>query len=409
MAPRVLIATILLMTVLAGCTASNNGGNSTSGGSTPPTGSATVTNEQAQGLLATAATDLPEQVGVTMALTQGSATVLTITADFDNATQTSDITMTGDLGALVPATEAGAAGGQLPKSFEIFSTKTQFVLTANGTAFVLSTEQLQQFSKEAGGASGSGSPASWASAGSSPFAPHELFQNLTGANATVTSVTPTTWKGQSAVQVDAQITNGSGQKENVTVVLSTGSQPRILHLESSDIHGLPAGTRASADFAYGADVKVQPSPATSRAASLAYSSQPQQGDANGNVWTFTASGGVSPSDVQVVLKNASSGMGGSGGMASGMDYAKMPELFHVALSDAPKTQDGITVSYADNDHDGTVSKGDTVTITMGQDAPPATPILYDAKSGTYVVPGVGLLALVGVAAFVALALRRRAA
>jgi uncharacterized protein (TIGR03382 family) len=74
------------------------------------------------------------------------------------------------------------------------------------------------------------------------------------------------------------------------------------------------------------------------------------------------------------------------------------------LSEGTKSQDGATLTFTDADHDGKVSKGDTLRFDGGEGA---RVVLYDTKTGTYVVPGPALLFALAGLGVAALLLRRR--
>jgi hypothetical protein len=381
---RVLLLTAVL--ALAGCA----GSNPTPGTPTPPS---TVTNEQALAALDAAAQKMPEKYGMELTIVKGSTTLLSLKGAFDNASGTSYAEITADPGALGNPAAASLAP-LLAKGFTVYSTKDGGVYLANGTAIAF--------------------PPSGEQAGGIPSPDKTEFgkflQPLNGPfkdtlrsdKVHVTNATAITHKGQPAMELNLTSTENN-QTVTGTVILYA-NPPRLAHIEST-IPPDPkspqdpyAGGRATADFAYDADVTLAPTPAVLRALGLAYATR---GDgANATTWTFATSGGVATSDADAQVKNASAASSGA------MDPASIPTAWSLKLSDGNRTQDGVTLAFTDADQDGKVSKGDTLRIEWTTHARPIL-VLHDDVTGTYVVPGAGAIAVPLALAAAALLLARR--
>jgi hypothetical protein len=112
------------------------------------------------------------------------------------------------------------------------------------------------------------------------------------------------------------------------------------------------------------------------------------------VWTFQSSGGIALSEVLAEV-----------GMPSSPGESVEPE-WTMPLSEGSKTEGGVTLAFEDVDGDGTVSVGDTLTITRDENSYAAV-TLMDTVSGYRIVPGLGVLFAALALAGVALLARRR--
>lgn len=404
---RVILLTLVAAAVaLAGCGANDGtGGNGTSGGNTPnEQPPQDISESQAQTLLQSASGGMPETFGMRVTVTKAGAQLMTMNGAVDNATGRSYFEIKMDPSVLQGSEEQDESSAQmaatLANGFSFYATKTGIVYLINDTAFSFPATE-------------SGSNSFVPSPDESPFGeflnPAEAFGGL-GDNVTVKSVRPITYKGKAAYEIQASIKGEDDALSNATIVLYK-DPARLARIEGDipagdDEDDQLAGGHAVMEMDYD-DVKVDVPERVLRAAGLQYDGGGFSfgGGDEPKVWTFKANGSIPLSEVEVQVKDASAMQNGDGGFDS---LSKAPTLWSMKLSDGTKTQDGVTLTFTDADHDNKVSAGDTLRIE-GQDGNGAEPqvVLYDAKTGTYVVPGAGLvlsaLALVGVA----LLLRRK--
>jgi hypothetical protein len=389
MALRLVLGIGLLASLLAsGCT--QPGSNAPNA---PP-----MSVDQAQALVEAAPAKLPDQYGLVMTVTSGSRTLLTVNGTLDNATRTSYLEMRGDADALggPSAARSSQARAYLASGVEIYSTPSGSLYLANGTAFTFARGERM---------GGVVPPPD-----QGPFASFlDPAHAFAGHNVTVTSVTPTTYKGQPAARI-AATTNASGQVVNATFVVYTASG-RLAHVDTtipssnaSSATDPLAGDAVSVDILYDTEASALVPTAVTRALGLSYTSDRQPfGSARGPVtWTFRVSGGVPASDVEAQVKSAAPAAYGSGS-----DPSKAPTLWSLRLSDGSRTEDNVTITFHDNDRDGKVSANDTLVIDAANGTAAPAVVLLDSATGTYVVPDAGVAAALAAGVVVALAARKR--
>lgn len=365
-----------------------------------------MSSAEAQALLAGAAKDHPEKVGVTLiARSAAGAEVLNMKASIDNTSKKAFFEVTGDPAVFGAQAQAGAAFFRT--GLAIYSSPEGSLYLANGTAYVFppatAAGQPQGFI-----------PSPERSGLGDFFDPADTVAQL-GENVTIKSATAITHRGEAAVRIEVE-TLDKGKPVNGTLIVFQ-SPPRLARYEGRMPLGNETGTsqtppvlrdaRATADIFYDDDVKVEPSNAAKRALALAYSSNKGIFDPDPSapaVWTFQVSGGVALADIEVHVKNA---LDATPSASSMPDLAAAPNLGTMKLTDGSKTIAGVEFRFADADGDGKVSKGDTLTATRGEGAQDVKTFLYDTTTKTYVVPGVGVLALLALAGVAAMAMRRR--
>ncbi|MEA3199404.1 MAG: hypothetical protein QOE90_832 [Thermoplasmata archaeon] len=393
MSRSLLLALVAGAILLAGCTG-NNGG--TPGSQTPP--GSTLTADSAQAMLASALQSPPDRFHVAIQFWKGTDLVATSNATYLNDTKEAYLEVGGGLvGRLSPT-------GSLPfSSLTVYKGPNGIVASGPSTSLVLPPENASgQSSLLLNQARGSGL-APFLSGGSA-------LAYLEGDQVKVQSVEPTTCAGQSAVRVTFNHTVQS--QSNVAVAdLLTTQPPRLCHLETTmptraNAQADPtSGASVRADFLYDSQVPAIPA-AAKDALGLLYEKSGATNTSH-QVWTFKGAPVRSLSDVSIEVKQPSDSSSGPAGF-SFPDYPTMTTAWSMTLDQSPKTQDGLTLAFADNDHDGKVSAGDTLTIDNANgDLPPI--VLKDLKTGTYVVPGPGLALGLGVLALAALLARGRRA
>lgn len=385
--PRTLLILLALGLALAGCT--NKGSDTTS--STPPT--AVNSTAQAQSLLMAALQSPPSRFSVEMGFWHGTQEVATSKATYLNESGETYLVASGAL--LNQLKALGVSADEVA----IYKGPTGFAVTTNGTTLVLPPESQ-----------GGQSTALMGQARNSGLAPFlsgpGALAYLQGEQVQVKSVEPTTCNGEPATRVTFNHTV-QAQENVATADVLAGSPPRLCHLETS----LPTRANAQADPLNGANVRadfryeseVAAIPADAKAPLGLLYQKSSATDPKHQVWTFQGASGRTPAQVSIEVKDASAASGSAG--FGFVNYAAMPTAWSASLDQLPKTQDGVTLAFADNDHDGKVSAGDTLTLdTTGDQLPPV--LLKDLATGTYVVPGPGALAGLAVLGVAALLLRR---
>lgn len=393
--------------VLAGCAGTGNHNGLTT--STPTADQ--LTPSGAQSMLAAAVAGVPDQFAMSAGLYKGSTQTLAFNASFDNVSKTSYVELHGDPSALGQATQGSAATSSILKDgFSLYISKEGSLYLANGSAFVFPP----------GNASKSSSlvPSPERSPFNQFFDPEHVIGAFQGSNVTVLSVEPITCHDQAAVRVVFS-SSVSNQTTNATADLFNANPPRICHLETILPHsGGPTadplgGASTRVDFYYNGELGIKVPEAATRSLGLRYSSDKPAFSHGGSsdqpsdvTWTFEHDGGIATSDAVVEVKdleNAST----SSSANSIPNVGAMPTLWSMKLSEGTKTQNGVTLTFTDNDGDHKVSPGDTLLIHTDAGQAPATVALKDAKTGVYVVPGPGLALVLGLVGLAALAFRRR--
>lgn len=395
--------------LLAGC-ATDTGGNDDNGGGTPPP---TPSTAQAEDMLQQAAAGMPDKFGARIAITRGSQSLMTMNGTFDNATGTSYLEMRGDPAALqaLGGDEAdmgmGGFGETIANGITLYSGPEGALYIINGTALVFPPDNETD---------DGGSPSPIPRPEDSPlggfFDPEDGLGALGAANVTVSDVRPTTFRGRAAVQMTVS-GMGMDEADNGTATVTVFTNPvRIARVEgdapsTGDNPADPfAGARYSAEFFYEGEAGMEVPENVRRAVGLSYESDanPFMQSEGPTTWTFLASGGIPLAEVEVQVKNASEGDADPSDFSS---VGQLPTAWTLRLSDKTRTQDGVTLTFTDADNDGKVSKGDTLQIQAPEGEMPPTVVLYDTKTGTYVVPGPAMLLGLAALGLAAMLLRRR--
>lgn len=160
-------------------------------------------------------------------------------------------------------------------------------------------------------------------------------------------------------------------------------------------------SRVVASFLYEGEVTYTVPERVLRAHSLAFNRSAPFAGAATDTWTFLSGGVIPLSDMEVRVLRPAAG-------ANASDPTKGTLLWSVPLAPGTGSRLNVTLTFDDADHDGRVSKGDTLRIDRATaDARSFLVALFDKVSGTYVLPGAGLLALLAGLAVVAAAARAR--
>ena len=405
--PRFLLLVFLAAAVaLAGCQEAAN--DLTDNEDAPP---AQVTNEQARAMLTEAGQNMPDKFGMKMSLTKNGQELMAMDGAFDNTTETAYMEIKVDPAI---ADQGGEDGGDAEDLAALVQNGLTLYMTPEGVVYIINDTAFAFPAGEEGEDSFVPSPEE------TPFGefldPTEAFGDI-DENVTVTSVRPITYKGKAAYEIQATLRGEEDEATNGTFTVYA-SPKRLAKIEADMPEGEDAsdplsGGHAVVDLLYDDEVDIKVPERATRAAALRYDGGGFDfggGSDDGKTWTFQASPGTVPlGEVEAQVKDVSS----MGDEAGGPDsFSRAPTLWSMKLTEGTKTQDGVTLTFTDADNDGKVSMGDTLRIT-GEDAngmPPQV-ALYDTKTGTYVIPGAGLLlvalALAGAAALAG-AMRGRA-
>lgn len=402
---KAILALLVATAVLAGCASNDNNTNtsstpvsttttsSTPASSTPasstPVSSTPVSStpssptptgtpqQQAETLLAQAAQQPANSFAITWTATNGTTLA---TGKFVNDTAHQTMLFTLDLRVADP--EASLAAGEIT----FYTTPAGTVWLLNGTAYALAPQQSEAFGQSA--------PQPEKIGGS--------FEESPFANGTVTSVTSTTYKGLAAYDVAGTDEHGAP----IHVVLYK-NPTRFAYIEgradAESTMDMPQLANSTMRLEF-LETSVAPTPSTTvtRAMGLVHDSTATMGTLNGT-WTFRANGSLPVSDVRLVILAPSEESMSGAGMP---DPRTSTPVWNVTLASLPHSEGGVSATFSDNDHDGKVSYGDTLTLTQS-DQGQYIAALYDPQTGTFVVPGFGLLAGLGVLVLAAIALRRR--
>lgn len=348
-------------------------------------------------MLLAASSSMPDKFGLSLLVTASGKNVMSLKGTFDNASEVAYLEIKGDPAAF--GEQAATAGAFLEEGLSIYTSKEGSFYLSNKTAFVFppsSEETTGGFipSPEDG-----------------PLAaytnPTTVLGNFANDEVQVKTVTPTVFRGRPAVDL-LVTTMQDNESVDATVTLFT-DPPRLAQIKTTlprdaDNPQSPlSSANALAEFFYDDEVTLAIPQAAARSVGLAYKSESSQ---SGTTWSFLGSAGIALSEVEAHVKDGSSAGEGASGMT---DIAGLPTLWTMKLSEGSATKNGVTITFTDADSDGKVSKGDSLTYVVGEDAEGSpSVILFDNVTGTYVVPGFGFVALVLGALVVALVLRRKA-
>ena len=421
---RFLILALVGALTLAGCAddAGTDTGGTTPATTTPATTSTntptTVTTPDGDGdgdaaagraLFDDAVANMPPQYGLDMVFDKDGTELMTLRGAFDNESETAFMTITMDPAAL------GGTGD--PSSEELLAEGFSMYMSPDG-AYYLVGDMAFVFSGDA--ASGGFIP----SPEESPFAEFTDPNSFLGGgdesddeDITVNSMEPTTWKGKPAVRMEVESTDEDGETTTgVVIVYTEPRRPAHMEMEipqsTDEDTGQPdplSGGTATLDFLYDDEVDVQVPEGAERALGLAYASDVNpfggpsgQSDWHFENWTFTGDAGIDLAEIEVQVKDDSSGEASS----DPTSLSELPTLWSMALADGSATQGTLTLTFHDEDASGTVSAGDRLAIVDESGEKP-TVVLYDMVAQRYVVPGPALFALLGALGAAVLLLRRR--
>lgn len=385
-----LLLSVVFAVVVAGCAEGPGGGGEL----------ATPSTSEAAALFGQAAENMPDVYGVTMKVTRDAKELMTAEGVFDEARQTGYFTIKMDA-SLAEGSGEGGMGMSFPEEgFGMYTSpegsafvvgKSITVMPPGENAFMSQAEENEGFAAIAD--------------------PDELFEEMTESNFTVTSVTSTELRGKPALKLEGTFVDDEEGPQNVTVYLFQ-EPTRIARLEMvapADEEEF-AGALMTMDVLYDDEISAEVPDAVRRAMGLRYQSDRQafggfgsggSGSEDGpETWTFQADGGIALAEVAAEVGE---GMGGVGGMDGDEET---PPLWTMKLSEGSKSEEGLTLTFADVDGDGTVSQGDTLTIERGEGAEHLSVALRDLATGYKVTPGAGLGLLLVAFAFAGLVARR---
>lgn len=376
-----LAATIAVL--LAGCAEGIPGND----GGIPP--SQVPSTSEAAGLLAQASGAIPDRYGVTMTVTRDAVSLADIDMLMDEPAQTAYFRIRFDPTFLASQADEGEMGmtGFDPAALQDISVYD----SPQGSAFLVNGTVLL---------SPPGENNEWMGGddGLSALTDPESLLDALGENVNITNVTPTTLRGRPAIKVEGTQTDEDGTHP-FTVWLFT-EPTRVARIEmpvpADEDEPELAGATMSMDMLYDDEVTLAVPDDITRALSLRFTSDRAAfsfgGDEQGaETWTFEASGSIPLDEVQAEIG----------------DMADAVPTWTMKLSDTTKTQDGLTLTYADKDADGKISAGDTLTIARTDDATGTQVSLRDLETGYRIVPGAGLWLLSAAIAGAALVARRR--
>lgn len=395
-ASRVLLLTLASLSIaLAGCTIP------TPGGDTPIDLGSQLDNAGAKTLIDQAvAASATGKHGFAMKAEKGGQIAAEVTSGADPAAGVTLMTMKGKPEFFSDPDDdpnGGQSAGMFATGFTIYATKTGSVMHANKTAYAFTNE---------GSSSTQPDPSKDAT---EAFDAKEILGDI--KNGTVKSVKLVAHKGKAAAEivVDTKDENNQAMTLTVTVYRDPARVAKVTGTNPGDPkkpNDPWKGATMTMDFLYDSEVTVTPSEAILRAAALAYKSQDQfAGAGPKQTWTFAGTGGIALTEVEVHAKTRPPQSSGDNAPPP-PEPDKTANLWTMKLSDKTKSQDGTTVTFTDKDNDGKVSKGDTLVIEMTGSNPPML-VLFDAKTGTYVLPAGGLVAALAALLVAGIVLRRR--
>lgn len=384
-----LLLVVALTLVFAGCAEGPAGG-----GVAPPT--EVPSTAEAAGVLAQASSSVPDRYGVTMDIARAGVSLARMEAVVNEPAKTSYFSIRFDPAFLASQTDDEEMGmsGFDPSVFRdvsVYSSPEGNALLVNGT--VLLTEPGEQTPWSSSGEGG----------GEDPLGdltdPEGILEEL-GENVTITSVTPTTLRGKPAIQMEGTQTDEDGAHPFTVWLFTEPTRVARLQMALPEDEEDPAmsGATMTMDMLYDDEVTLAVPAGLTRALGLRFESDRSGGafslggsEENApETWTFQASGGIPLAEVQAEV----------GSM--GDDEA----LWTMPLTAGTKTQDGVTLTFHDNNNDAKVSEGDTLTIARGDEGMGMQVALRDLETGYRIVPAGGLLLGVALAG-AAIAARRR--
>lgn len=391
MQPRLLLLGMAVIGVaLAGCAENTTTPGDDAG--TPPTN--VPSTMDAAALFAAAAEGVPDKYGMKLAATKDGAPLMTADSVYDEPAKTAFFRIRMDPEFLARSGQGAQAPGMDPSMLENLAVYT----SPQGNAFLANdTVMLSEPSEDAFGGAAEDNDGLEALTD-----PEELLSGFGEDNFTVTSVTPTTLRGRGALKLDATVTD-EGRAQNVTVWLFQ-NPTRVARVEAL-IPGAPdaedddadefAGAMMEMDFLYDTEVTLAVPEELTRALGLRHESNREPFSFGGNtgpeVWTFQVDSNIALGDVQAEVGT----------------FGETEPTWSMSLSEGTKTAEGVTLTFADVDANGKISKNDTLTIQTEEDGMPAQVTLKDLVTGYRVVPGTGVLFAGLAIAGAALVLRRR--
>lgn len=341
---------ILASSLLAGCASPDGASVPDALGDLPAAAGDAMSADAAESLVTAALASFPDRYGFRLTATRDGSELLSGEGSFDNATRESYLSLAG-----------GAAFAPL----RIPDGRIALHFSERGAIYRFGDLAAVQpaLADELEG-----------------IVPTELIDPKTllleaGAALEVTGVRVVDWNGEPAVRIAFRV---PGADENVEgAAIATREPARLVRIEADMPRGQggPAfgGATLAADILYDEDVPAAPDDLV-RLLGVGASVRPTGGD-GGQTWTFQRSDGLALADLSVAILDASR-------LTEGIEAAV---AFTVPLADGAGSADAIDVAFADVDGDDTLSEGDTLTITVG-DEPRYRPVvvLHDASTGAYV-------------------------
>lgn len=328
---RLLFLLLALSVTLAGCAKTDGGEDADT--TTTPTLPA-MSNEDAESLVEQAAANLPERYGFDLTATKNGNLLMSAEGTFDNASRESYLTLTGS-----PAAFAGSRA--LADGFSIYASEQGAVYRIGDLTIVqtAAVEAIEGFVPSA------------------LFTPAMLLDEIT-PNLTVTSVQPTTWEGEPALDVSFEVTQEGQTATGKFTLLQDPA--RIVHVEATmpdtDEAGPLGGALLAVSLTYGDDVAAIPEEAL-RSLGFAYATEGAPG--RNQTWTFQREGDIPLADVRVLVMDAND---------DAADATKKRVVFSLTADEAAAAQEGVAVAFDDATSDGLLSSGDTLSVTVESDA-----------------------------------------
>lgn len=394
---RTLLLILLALAVaLAGC--ADQGGDGTDGDGDGAVGPQ-MSNAEAEALFTRAADNMPDRFGFAFeAKSANGSQLMTMEGAFDNATQRAYLELKGDPAAFGEAADEEAQDF-FREGFSVYTTPEGSLYLVNGTAFVFPPGEEDDDGFV---------PSPEDSPVGEFLDPETFLAGISGEEGgiNVTSVRPLSYRGKAAIEVAFTSTQEGETMEGKAILFT--SPERLAHVEVDNLGGGSEGTPLDqatfvGDFYYDDEAQVQIPTEVQRALGLAYESDasPFGGSEGPVTWTFLIDGGIALSEVEVVAKSADAAASGE------FDIKGAPTLWTFALTDGNATHEGVTIAFNDADADGKVSQGDTLVVTVPEDAEMPSLVLHDKVTDIYVVPGPALALVAALLGALALAMRRR--
>lgn len=352
---RLLIFLLALATVLAGCAGlggddGDDAGERSPGGTDTAPAGAGISGDEARTLLERALANTPDRYGFDLVATKRGSELMRVQGTYDNITGEAHLHVKGDAAAFAPL--------RLPEDgLALYTSEGGAVYRVGGVSVVqaAAVEELEGVVP-------------------SQLMTPQSFLTAQDGNLTITSIEATTWKDEPAARVGFTIQQDDMPVSGSATLLQNPA--RLVRIEATlpDTRdsGPLAGATLGADLHHGEDAAPMPEDAA-RLVGFAHTLRAQS---SGNqTWTFLHDSGIALADVVVRAQDASEGGA----------PAEKRVVFEMRLAEGEATQQGVTLAFDDANGDGLVSKGDTLRVTVGDDAAFRPQVLlYDEPTRSHV-------------------------